>query len=166
MEKINKLLIGIIVLLVLLNLTVLGMVSYKNNSIFQNKKQVVVPTNHLGRFFREELALSNEQHIAFQKSRQHYHKNSDILLEKMGDNRNDLLTELGKAKSDTNKLNTLSKNIGNQHTELKNLTIRYYLDMKEVCNEKQRVKLFQLFKKMVNTDQNITMPEEKNYKNN
>ena len=84
----------------------------------------------------------------------------------METNRNDLLTELGKEKSDTIILNILSKDLGYLHTELKNLTIQYYLGMKEVCNEKQKVKLFQTFKAMINSNDNITMPEEKNYKNN
>ena len=127
MKKNTKILIGIIVLLTLLNLTIVGTMLYKKNEITrykdQDKKEIVIPTNHLGRFFKQE-------------------------------------------KSDTIILNKLSKDLGNLHTELKNLTIQYYLDMKEVCNEKQKVKLFQLFKTMVNSNGSITMPKEKNYKNN
>lgn len=166
MKNTNKLLIGIIALLVVLNLTIIGMISYKNSSIFQDKKEIVVPTSHLGQFFRDQLDLSDEQQRAFQKTRHHYHENSDLILEKMVKNRADLLTELGKEKSDATKLSKLSKELGNLHTELKNLTIQYYLDMKKVCDEKQKIKLYQLFQKMTNSDQNITMPKEKKYKNN
>ena len=157
-------------LLTLLNLTIVGTMLYKKNEITrykdQDKKEIVIPTNHLGRFFKQELNLSNKQHRIFQSIRHQYHQDSDIIIDKMKKNRNDLLTGLGEEKSDTIILNKLSKDLGNLHTELKNLTIQYYLDMKEVCNEKQKVKLFQLFKTMVNSNGSITMPKEKNYKNN
>lgn len=170
MEKYTKILIGIIVLLILLNFTIVGTILYKKNEVsnykVQNKKEMVVPNNHLGHFFKEELNLSNKQHRAFQDIRHLYHQNSDSIILKMEQNRNNLLAELGKIKSDTNTLNILSKDLGALHTELKKLTIQYYLDMKEVCNEKQKVKLFQTFKTMFNSNDNITMPEEKNYKNN
>jgi uncharacterized membrane protein len=170
MEKNTKILIGIIVLLILLNLTIVGTIIYKKNEVtnyrVQDNKEIVVPNNHLGRFFREELNLSNKQHRAFQDIRNQYHQNSDSIIKKMEQNRNDIITELGKVKSDTIALNILSKDLGFLHTELKKLTIQYYLEMKEVCNEQQKVKLFQTFKTMVNSSDNITMPEEKNYKNN
>lgn len=170
MKKNSKILIGIIVLLILLNLTIVGTILYNKNEVtnykVQDKKEIIMPTNHLGYFFKKELNLSNKQQRAFQNIRHQYHQNSDIILKKMEKNRNDLLIELGKEKSDSIILNRLSKDLGFLHTELKNLTIQYYLDMKEVCNEKQKVKLFQTFKVMVNSNGNITMPEEKNYKNN
>ncbi len=147
MGKNTKILIGIIVLLILLNITIVGTILYNKNEVanykVQDKKEIVAPSNHLGRFFKEELNLSNKQHREFQDIRHQYHQNSDIILKKMEINRNDLLTELGKEKSDTIILNRLSNDLGYLHTELKNLTIQYYLDMKEVCNEKQKIKLFQ-----------------------
>ncbi|WP_158850640.1 Spy/CpxP family protein refolding chaperone [Algibacter sp. L1A34] len=166
MEKNTKILTGIIVLLILLNLSIVATLFYNKNEVtnygVQDNKELVIPTNHLGRYFREALNLSNKQHRAFQKIRHQYHENSDIIIEKMDKNRNDLLTELGKEKSDTITLNKLSKDLGSLHTELKNLTIQYYLNMKEGCNEKQKVKLFQTFKAMVNSNDIISMPEEKN----
>ncbi len=170
MEKNTKILTGLIILLVLLNLTIVGTVLYNKKEVAnykaQNTSKIAIPTNHLGQFFKETLNLSNKQHKEFQNIRHQYHENSDIILEKMEKNRNDLLTELGREKSDTIILNILSKNIGFLHTNLKKLTIQYYLDMKQVCDENQRVKLFQTFKTMLNSNDNITMPEEKNYKNN
>ena len=170
MQKNIKILLGIIGLLVLLNLTIVGTILYRKNEVTryksQENSQKVLPTNHLGRFFKEELNLSNKQQRAFQAVRQKYHQNSDMLLEKMDENRNDILTELGKETSDTMNLKKLSKDLGYLHTELKNLTMNYYLDMKAICTEKQKVKLFQIFKNMVNVNGDISMPEEKNYKNN
>lgn len=170
MERNTKILTGIIVLLILLNLTIVGTILYNKSGIInykvQNNKEIAMPNNHLGRYFRDELNLTNKQHIEFQNIRHQYHENSDSIIEKMDKNRNDLLTELGKEKSDTITLNKLSQDLGSLHIELKKLTIQYYLNMKEVCNEKQKVKLFQTFKAMVNSNDIISMPEEKNYKNN
>ncbi|UMB54623.1 hypothetical protein MKD41_03930 [Lutibacter sp. A64] len=170
MERNTKILTGIIVLLILLNLTIVGTILYNKSEIsnykVQDNKEIAMPTNHLGRYFRDALNLSNKQHRAFQDIRHQYHENSDVIIKKMDKNRNDLLTELGKEKSDTITLNKLSQDLGFLHTELKNLTIQYYLNMKEVCNEKQKVKLFETFKAMVNSSDIIPMPEEKSYKNN
>lgn len=170
MKKNTKILIGIIALLLLLNLTIVGTILYNKNEVNryqeQAKKEIVVPTKYLGRFFKKELNLSNKQHRVFQNIRHQYHQDSDIIIDKMKKNRNDILTSLGKGKSDTIILNKLSKDLGYLHTELKNLTIQYYLDMKVACNEKQKAKLFQIFKTMANSNGNITMPKEKNYKNN
>ena len=170
MERNTKILTGIIVLLILLNLTIVGTILYNKSEVanykVQDNKEIAMPINHLGRYFREALNLSNKQHRAFQNIRHKYHENSDIVIKKMGKNRNDLLTELGKEKSDTITLNKLSQDLGTLHIELKKLTIQYYLNMKEVCNEKQKIKLFKTFKAMVNSNDIISMPEEKNYKNN
>lgn len=170
MGKNTKILIGIILFLILLNLTVLGVVSYKKNENtsyqVQDKKEMVMPTRHLGRFFRDQLNLSNKQHRAFQVIREDYHKNSDVILEKMTKNRHTIITEIGKKTSDTLRLKNLSTELGLLHTALKNQTIQYYLDMKEVCTEEQKAKLFQTFKAMIDADLTVTMPEEKNYKNN
>lgn len=169
MEKNTKILIGVIVLLILLNLTIVGTILYNKRGITnykaQDNKELVMPTNHLGRFFRDELNLTNKQHREFQNIRHEYHEKSDNIIEKMEQNRNAILTALGEEKSDTLILNKLSKDLGSLHSELKNLTIEYYLNMKGICNEKQKVKLFQTFKAMVNSNDMITMPEEKNYKN-
>ncbi|HMQ44384.1 Spy/CpxP family protein refolding chaperone [Mariniflexile maritimum] len=170
MQKNIKILLGIIGLLVLLNLSIVGTILYRKNEITnyksQNNNEKASPTKHLGRYFKEALNLSNQQQRAFQEIRQRYHQNSDILLEKMDKNRNDIVTELGKPASDTLKLHQLSKNLGHLHTALKNLTIQYYLDMKAICHEDQKTKLFQTFKMMVNSNGDLTMPEEKHYKNN
>ena len=143
MERNTKILTGIIVLLILLNLSIVATLFYNKNEVTnygaQDNQEIEMPTNHLGRFFREALNLSNKQHRAFQNIRHQYHENSDIIIEKMDKNRNDLLTALGAEKSDTIILKKLSKDIGSLHTELKNLTIQYYLDMKEVCNEKKKI---------------------------
>ncbi|MCF6167247.1 hypothetical protein [Lutibacter sp.] len=170
MQKNTKILLGIITLLVLFNLTIIGTILFKKNITAsykeQDKKEIVIPTKHLGRFFRKELNLSFKQHRKFQNIRHQYHQDSDEIIKKMDSIRTQIIVELGKEKSDTIILNNLSKDLGNLHTELKNLSIRYYLNMKEVCNEKQKVKLFKIFKSMVNTEGNISMPKEKNYKNN
>lgn len=166
MEKNTKILTVIIALLILLNLTIVGTILYNRNINYstQYDKETIIPSNHLGRFFKKELNLSNTQHKAFREIRRQYHKASDNVLEKMKKNRNDLLAELGKEESNIMVLNKLSQDLGYLHTELKNLTIKYYLDMEKICNKKQRTKLFQLFTTIVNSNDIILMPEEKNYK--
>ena len=81
--------------------------------------------------------------------------------------RNELMTELGKENSDTIFLHTLAIEIGDMHNKLKHLTFKYYLEMKNICTDEQKEKLFQIFKEMMNQDAEIKMPDKKqtNFKN-
>ncbi len=169
----TKILVGIIALLALLNLTIVGTILYKKNTISHQVKQkqvsksdIIVPNNHLGRFFKKELNLSYQQHRKFQKIRQEYHQNTGIVIKKMDAVRTNIITELGKEKSDTIILNLLSKKLGNLHTQLKNLSIHYYLDMKAVCNPNQKTKLYKIFKPIVNSKRNAIMPNGRFCKKN
>ena len=66
---------------------------------------------------------------------------------------------MGKKNPSTDKLNSISENIGELHTELKELTISYYLDMKEVCDESQQEKLNEIFISMSKSKEDVALPQ-------
>ena len=164
MKSYNKnIFIWIIVILAFTNISTVGTIIYKtyfNQNISQNNptEQIEIPNSHLGRFFRDELNLSNEQHQQFRVLRQDFHTNANVLTSEMQVKRNEIMFQLGKEKADTVYLHTLAKEIGNLHEDLKHLTFEYYLDMKSICNEEQKDKLFQIFNTMTNNGGEIEMP--------
>ena len=62
------------------------------------------------------------------------------------------MVEMSASKSDTSKLNALSDSIGHLHSDLKKITFRYYLDIKNMCDPEQQQKLEQIFDQMFSTD--------------
>ncbi len=165
----NKILFGIIALLVLLNISIIVTILYKKNQItkynYAYKNEMPIQKKHLGRLFKNELDLSFKQHKKFQELRHQYHQNSNEIIKEMKTIRSEILQELGKNESDTLLLKQLSKRLGEQHIKLKDLTIKFYLDMKKECSPEQKEKLFELFKKLANEDGNFTMPQKTNFKN-
>ena len=164
-KKYNKsILIWIIVILAAVNISTIGTIVYRvyfqRNTIQNNNSvQIDIPDSHLGRFLRDELNLNYKQHQQFRDFRQKFHQQANILTNKMQVKRNELMTELGKENSDTIYLQTLAREIGNLHTELKQLTFEYYLEMKNVCTPEQKEKLFQIFLAMTNQKAEINMPD-------
>lgn len=169
MKANNKILLGIIALLILLNLSIIITIIYKKNEVvrYNNtfKNEMPIQKNHLGRLFKNELNLSFKQHKKFQELRHQYHQNSNEIIKEMKTIRSKILQELGKKESDTLLLKQLSEKLGEQHIKLKDLTIKFYLDMKKECSPEQKEKLFELFKKLANEDGNFTMPQKTNFKN-
>ncbi len=167
MKLYNKnILIWIIVILAITNISTVGTIIYQTyfqQTISQNNQseQIEIPNNHLGRFFRDELNLTYEQHQQFRDIRQKFHTNANVVTDEMQVKRNEIMLQLGKEKTDTVYLHTLAKEIGNLHEELKHLTFEYYLDMKSICSDEQKDKLFQIFNAMTNNGGEIEMPNKK-----
>ena len=162
----KSILIWIIVILAVTNISTLGTIIY--NSCLQegtapdsSPAPIDIPDSYLGRFFRDELKLNYEQHQQFRSFRQHFHTQANIVTGKMQVKRNELRLELGKEKSDTVYLQRLANEIGDLHADLKQLTFGYYLELKNVCTEEQKEKLFQIFSTMTNQEAEIEMPDKK-----
>ena len=152
----NKTLIIIIIFLGLLNLSTIGTIVYHLKFGGDEQKeteveQIDVPDTHLGRFFRQQLGLTHQQHIKFRQYRRQFHKKANMVTEQLQEKRNEFMEELGKKHSDTKKLHELSQEIGDLHAELKHLTFEYYLQMKSICNEEQQKKLYSIFWSMMNS---------------
>ncbi len=160
----KNILILIIVFLVATNTATIGTIIY--NAYFQTndnkentKKTKTVENKCFCKHCRNELSLNNEQYIKFDSSKQKFQRHAKFLKNEMHINRNKFIRELGKDKSDTIYLRKLSEEIGKLHTELKHFTFEYYIEMKNVCTDEQKEKLFDMFKIMINKD--VEMPIHK-----
>ena len=153
----NKVLILIILFLIATNATTFFLIIREDD-----EQRIEVPNDHLGRIFRDELNLNQQQHNQFRTFRQVFHSQSNQILNDMQDVREDMLEELAKQKPDTVKLHQLSGSIGDLHRELKLHTFEYYFNMKKICNTKQKEKLHEIFKSMISPDGNLRLPTKQN----
>jgi Spy/CpxP family protein refolding chaperone len=105
-----------------------------------------------GRYFRDQLNLNRDQmnrFVEFNPVFRQQARSINISLERI---RHQMLTEMAAKNSDDNKLNLLSDSIGYLHSGLKKLTFKYYLDIKNICDQQQQKKLEQLFGEMFTSD--------------
>ena len=153
--KQNKISIWIIIVLLATNVSTITTVLYnknQNKKESQNSVEIVVPDNGLGRFFRDELDLTGDQHQQFRSFRLDYHINARKIAVLLKAERSEMLNELSVENSDTTKLHQIADEIGELHKELKHLTFEYYLNLKNICTSDQREKLFSIFNSMQNSE--------------
>ncbi|TLX75366.1 periplasmic heavy metal sensor [Labilibacter sediminis] len=105
-----------------------------------------------GRYYREQLNLNQEQHIKFREYRRTFHPIAHGIADEMTQVREKIFEELNSKHPDSLRLNKLSDKIGELHSSLKKHTNKYYLDMKNICNEEQQVKLYAIFQLMNDSD--------------
>jgi Spy/CpxP family protein refolding chaperone len=159
-ENRNRWMVWAIVALALLNITTLITVVYHKNQVIE--KEVITisdPVNsegasvkYSGRYFRDELNLSNEQMSMFFQFNPEFRQEVREINQNLADKRQEMLVEMAQKNSDKNRLNLLSDSIGYLHANLKKATYMYYLNFKNICNPDQQKKLQQLFGEMFNSD--------------
>jgi Spy/CpxP family protein refolding chaperone len=118
-----------------------------------------VPSERRARFFREQLNLDEEQLGEFRELNRNYNRAAWEITHRLEELRIDMVKELGKKNSDKKALKVISEQIGELHKNLKNKTIGYYLGMENVCNNKQREKLNDIFISMLKKNENISLPK-------
>jgi len=159
-ESKNRWMVWAIVVLAIMNITTLMTILYHKNQsveaeIVAAPDQVQSESSSIqysGRYFRDQLNLSRDQmnrFVQFNPVFRQQARSINIDLERI---RHQMLTEMAAKNSDAIKLNSLSDSIGYLHSNLKKLTYRYYLDIKNVCNKEQQKKLEQLFGEMFTND--------------
>ncbi|MCD6346182.1 MAG: periplasmic heavy metal sensor, partial [Bacteroidales bacterium] len=109
-------------------------------------------------FFSDELKLDEDQQYVFRELNRTYNQSVNHIYSDLSHLRLDLVDEMGLTNPDTLELQTLSREIGDLHTQLKTLTISFYLGMKAVCSPEQQDLLFMLFKNNLNTEEDLNTP--------
>jgi hypothetical protein len=159
-ENRNNWMVWAIVALALLNITTLITVVYHKNQIIE--KEVVTTSDtvksesasvkYSGRYFRDELNLSNEQMSMFSHFNPEFRQEVREINLKLAEKRHAMLVEMAQKNSNKDRLNLLSDSIGYLHANLKKVTYMYYLNFKSICSQDQQKKLEQLFGEMFNSD--------------
>jgi len=105
-----------------------------------------------GRYFRDQLNLSRLQMERFTEFNPDFRQQAREINIELIRKRERMLSEMAAQNSDNIKLNMLADSIGYLHSDLKKLTYRYYLDIKNICDKQQQQKLEQLFGEMFASD--------------
>ena len=120
---------------------------------------IKVPSERRTRFFRDQLDLSIDQVDIFRDLNRSFNQTAWRITHQLEALRADMVRELGKENPSKKTLESISKHIGELHTELKEETIDYYLKMKVVCSEEQQIKLNEIFISMLKKNEDVTLPE-------
>jgi Spy/CpxP family protein refolding chaperone len=163
----NRILIWIIVILIFTNLSTIGSFYYHRmmeakTSGIKHEDQKTFPGEQRTRFFREQLELSDEQLHEFRDINRHFNQTARGIEMNLAQLRVDLINELGAQNSDSTTLNRIASEVGNNHQELKHVTMAFYLDMKKICTSEQQAKLHEIFQAMLNKDTQINLPQPGN----
>ena len=165
MEKTNtyRTLIWVIVILLATNLSMAVTFLYHKQQDLKVSKQVQetaleVPSEQRTRFFREQLNLVPEQVDLFRELNRNYNRTAREITHQLESLRAGMVEEMGKPEADRQRLDEITKEIGELHTRLKNVTVDYYMGMKTACNEEQKEKLNEIFRSMLKQNENIKLP--------
>jgi len=120
---------------------------------------IEIPAQRRTRFFRDELNLRWDQMDKFRELNRSFNRKAWQINHQLETLRINMVEEMGKENPDTTKLHSISTEIGNLHTGLKESTIDYYLQMKEECNEEQKKKLYDIFMSVLKQGGDIQLPQ-------
>jgi hypothetical protein len=159
----NNWMVWAIAVLALMNLTTLITVVYHRNKSVESEivampdqaKSESTSVRYSGRYFRDELNLSDEQMKKFSEFNPEFRQKVMAINRSLDSKRHEMLIEMAERNYDTNRLNLLSDSIGYLHASLKKQTYLYYMNFKSICNEQQQKKLEQLFGEMFSSDAQI-----------
>lgn len=160
-----RILIWIIVILFATNLSMGVSFLYhkKQDSKFIEQMEEVaieMPSERRTRFFREQLNLQRNQMDTFRELNRSFNRTAWQITHQLESLRIEMVRELGKDNPNKKTLKSISTQIGELHTNLKDETINYYLKMKEVCSDEQKEKLNEIFISMLKKNEDVSLPEK------
>ncbi|MFW6257365.1 MAG: Spy/CpxP family protein refolding chaperone [Prolixibacteraceae bacterium] len=144
---------------------------YHKNQEFENFEESVeeaieLPANRRTRFFRKQLNLRPNQMEIFRKLNRNFNRSAWQITKKLERHRIEMIQELGAQNPDHEKLDSITREIGHLHTELKNLTVEYYLGMKQSIDPEQQKKLNEIFMSVLQNNEDVKLPGKGNGRSN
>ena len=159
-----RILIGLIILLTATNLSTIGSFYYHRLTELrkaedQSSETLSIPGEQRTRYFRDQLSLDDNQTNSFREINRTFNRQARLIESKLAELRQGMIEELGRPNSDTIRLKNVTAEIGNNHRDLKELTTRFYLDMKQICTPEQQTKLHAIFQSMLNKENQVNLPQ-------
>ena len=150
-----------IVILAVMNISTIATIMYRKYQ--PEKTMTVTDQNQLevdsekfsGRYFREKLNLTMDQMVKFRAMNPVFRPQARDMTMELARKRKRMLIEMSAPVSDTAKLNALSDSIGQLHSDLKKVTYKYYIEIKNICDTVQQRKLEELFNEMFTNDSQL-----------
>lgn len=128
-------------------------------AIEQKAQAIEMPSEQRTRFFREQLSLKADQMDSFRELNREYNRSARRISSQLETLRIEMVEEMGIENPSKEKLSSISDNIGKLHSALKEVTIKYYLEMKAVCDKEQQKKLNEIFMSMSKSKEDVSLPQ-------
>lgn len=158
-----RILVWVIVILVATNMSMgLSFWYHKHQEtkdLDQSAGRIELPSEQRTRFFRDQLGLNAEQLNQFRNLNREFNRGARVISDELEELRVQMVDEMGKNEPSKPLLDSISKQIGELHTQLKEQTITYYLGMKEVCDSKQQEKLKEIFLEASRAKEDVELPQ-------
>jgi len=143
-----------IIVLLVINISALITIFYNSNIkskelVREKNLKAEMQIKGMHRFISEELNLSEEQFTLFQNVNRENMIKTHNIASKLNNKRREMVNEIAKQNPSEQNLNTIAKEIGELHYELKKATINHFLELKDLCNDDQQESLNKLFYKMI-----------------
>lgn len=167
-----RILVWVIVILVATNLSMGFSFLYhkqQDKKLAEQTEQeaIEMPAQQRTRFFREQLNLQPQQMETFRELNRDFNRTAWQINHQLEKLRVDMVREMGRENHDKKRLESISLEIGELHTQLKNETIDYYLSMKEVCNPEQQSRLNEIFLSVLEGNGDVNLPQRgRRFRNN
>ncbi len=145
----NKLLVGSILALVLVNIASLGGLWYV---LSQRQQYPPPPMHNEGQFedrFGMELGLSEPQLQQFRELENKHHRNTDSINVELYQVRSKILAELKQAVPDTNKLTAYTEQIGILQIKFERKVLSHFLQVKAMLKPEQFDRFCSILNQMV-----------------
>lgn len=103
------------------------------------------PHRRIDQFLKKELSLNEEQVAQIKSFRQAHRKLVDQHKERIDQKHQEIIAALNGATRDTAQAYALGRSLATDKAKMEALWIDHYLQIEQVCNEAQRVKLAAIF---------------------
>lgn len=162
-ENKYRILIWVIVILVATNLSMgLSFWYHKQQDkkvSHENAGRIEMPSEQRTRFFRDQLNLNIDQTDQFRNLNRQFNRSARVISDQLEELRIQMVEEMGKEGPSQAVLDSISKEIGVNHSALKEQTIAYYLGMKAICDSTQTEKLKEIFMEASKAKEHIELPQ-------
>jgi hypothetical protein len=110
-------------------------------------------TSHSGfSKWREKMGFSEDQERELKKLRNEFKSESASIFEKLHENQQYIFTELNDEFPDPTRLDSLIKETGQLHSEMRKASVEYMLSLRDVTNEEQYLKMLEMMKEWMFRD--------------
>lgn len=123
------------------------------------EREYELPAQQRTRFFREQLNLNPRQVDQYRSINRSFNRMAWNIKHQLSDLRAEMVNELKNVNPDEQKLEAVTSHIGALHKQLKDETINYYLEMKNISSTEQQEKLYEIFMLVLEDDDEVKLPQ-------
>ncbi len=148
----NKLVVGIAILLIALNLALIGTIGFRFLNGPKPTPEEQFNPEKAQEFVAKQLKLSSEQQGQFRQFRMEHMQEMRTIRKDIRDTYQQVVDELGSAEPNKEVLDSLSQRIGTLHTNQQNITTDHFLKLRSVCRPEQHAHLKKMLNRMMNNN--------------